>query len=159
MEKQNISLTVKGTLVEGEIVEKSKFYIRVRITSPFKNWENSCGIKGPGRQTPHHYLTERGDEVAKDLLLNAFNKLKIIDKSINRLAKVQSDLEEELNELKSLKDSSIKERIASKLNSWFYDNALFSSRSTGMIATYGEKEKIEGIFKIYRETGEKLYLT
>lgn len=157
MEKQKITLKIDNTLVEGEIIERSKFFIRVGIISPFKNWENYRGINGPGRQTPDHYLTARGEEVAKDLLLSSFKKLKMIDESINRLSKVQNDLREELEEIKALPNNPVRERIASKLNYWFYNNFLFSSRTTGMVATYGEQEKIEEIFKTYKEKGIKIY--
>ena len=158
MKNETFSIMVEGVLVTGEIIDREKYFLKVRIVSPFMNWENQVVIKGPGRQSPHHYLTEYGDKRARDLLLESYRKLKIIDDSLDRMVRVYEWLEEELAEVSLLKDSAIKTRIISKLNDWFFYDFLFSPSVTGLTASNDEREKIEHIIKVYRDEKKRIYL-
>lgn len=148
----------EGVLVTGEIIEREKYFLRVRIVSPYINWENQVGINGMGRQNPNHFLTDYGDERARDLLQESYRKLKIIDESLDRIVRVYENLEEEIAEVGLLEDSEIKSRIISKLNNWFFNDFLFTPGVTGLITRITEMKKIEHIITVYRDEKNRIYL-
>ena len=151
MKYETFSIMEEGVLVTGEIIEREKYFLRVRIVSPYINWENQVGINGMGRQNPNHFLTDYGDERARDLLQESYRKLKIIDESLDRIVRVYENLEEEIAEVGLLEDSEIKSRIISKLNDWFFNDFLFTSSVT-------EMKKIEHIITVYRDEKNRIYL-
>ena len=158
MKHETFSIMEEGVLVTGEIIEREKYFLRVRIVSPYMNWENQVGINGMGRQNPNHFLTDYGDERARDLLQESYRKLKIIDESLDRIVSVYENLEEEIAEVGLLEDSEIKSRIISKLNNWFFHNFLFTSSVTGLITGISERKKIEHIITVYRDEKKRIYL-
>lgn len=158
MKYETFSIMEEGVLVTGEIIEREKYFLRVRIVSPYINWENQVGINGMGRQNPNHFLTDYGDERARDLLQESYRKLKIIDESLDRIVRVYENLEEEIAEVGLLEDSEIKSRIISKLNDWFFNDFLFTSSVTGLITRITEMKKIEHIITVYRDEKNRIYL-
>lgn len=158
MKYDTFSIMEEGVLVTGEIIDREKYFLKIRIVSPFMNWENQVVIKGPGRQSPRHYLTEYGDKRARDLLLESYRKLKIIDESLDRIVGVYKMLEEEITEVSLLEDSEIKTRIVSKLNAWFFGKFIFTSSVTGLITGINEEEKIKQIITVYRDEKKRIYL-
>lgn len=158
MKYETFSIMEEGVLVTGEIIEREKYFLRVRIVSPYINWENQVGINGMGRQNPNHFLTDYGDERARDLLQESYRKLKIIDESLDRIVRVYENLEEEIAEVGLLEDSEIKSRIISKLNNWFFNDFLFTPGVTGLITRITEMKKIEHIITVYRDEKNRIYL-
>ncbi len=158
MKYDTFSIMEEGVLVTGETIDRKKYFLKVRIVSPYMNWENQVGINGPGRQSPHHFLTDYSDKRARDLLQESYRKLKIIDKSLDRFVGVYEMLEVEIAEVGLLEDSEIKSRIISKLNDWFFHDFLFTSSVTGLITGISEREKIEHIITVYRDEKKKNFI-
>jgi len=144
--------------VIGEIVERQKFYIKVKITRPYSYWYAERFISSVGRQTPHHFLTERGDVVIQELLNDSYQKLKIIDRNIDRFLKVYNDLKNEIIMLSDLENNETKRRIEYKLNDWFYHDFIFTSGVSGLYTSINERELIDNILNTYKLTGQKVYL-
>lgn len=157
METNRFSIIIDGQTVTGEIVRREKDHVRIKIVSPYTNWYNDRFITGIGRMDPNHFLTVRGYEVAKELLINSYRKLQIIDESLDRYCRLFGSLEEEKLEIGKLKDSKVKERIMRKLDDWFFHDALFTSSVTGLIAAVFERERIIEIINAYRYEKRKIY--
>jgi len=151
------SINVDNTQVIGKITKLERFYIEVDILYPYINWKNYRVISGPGRMTPNHFL-KIYRERSEQMLLESYNKLKIIDESIDRIIKVYNDITIEIQLVSKLKNDPVKERIVSKLNDWFFHDFIFTSSVTGMIASYSERAMIEEIIKAYIVEKKKIYL-
>ena len=149
-------ISIDDQKVVGEIVRLDKYYIEVEILSPFKNWSNHSSITGMGRMSSHNFLVTY-KEVSKRLLTESYRKLKIIDESIDRISNVFITHERHINSLKDIGDIEVRDSIRSKLNDWFFDDFLFTSSVTGLIASVNEEEKIIAIITSYKSTGEKIY--
>jgi hypothetical protein len=158
METNIFSIMIDGQIVTGEIVRRTKDHVKIKIVSPYTNWSNDRYITGQGRMSPHHFLTVRGYEVAKELLINSYRKLQIIDESIDRICGLYGRLEEEKAEAGKLPDSKIKNRIISKVDDWFFHDTLFISSVTGLITAIDERERIIEIINAYRYEDRKIYM-
>lgn len=144
--------------VLGEITQRNKFYINVEILLPYKGWNDERSISGPSRMTPHHYLTERGDEVAQDLLSNSYEKLKRIDKHIDVIVNEYYALQRDIKKLNGIDSPEAKNRLIYKLEDWFWCHRLFYSNQTSLIADHHDRHQLKEIFRIYRLTGMKMFV-
>lgn len=158
METNILSILIDGQTVTGEIVRRTKDHVKIKIVSPYTNWYNDRYITGQGRMSPNHFLTSHGYEVAKELLIDSYQKLRIIDFSIDRIVGLYKWLEEEIAEAGKLPYSKIKKRIISKVDDWFFNEALFTSSITGLITAIDERERIIEIINAYRYKKRKLYM-
>jgi len=157
MTNKIISTYHNGTKVIGEILELDAFNIKIRITSPYCNWENSLGIMGRATQNPNNFL-KTYEEVSKRLLIDSYKKLEIIDESLDRFCGVYGHLTKELKEVELINDIRAKERIIDKLNDWFFGDFLFTSYKTGLRTLQSEDAKIIEIFEAYKKENRKIYL-
>ena len=57
-----------------ELEIRERYYIEVQLISPFEAWKNYGMISGMCRMTPKHLLTEYGDEVIRQLLIESYKK-------------------------------------------------------------------------------------
>ena len=147
------------TVLVGEITERSQFYINVKLISPFYGFENSRSINGHARNCKMHYLTERGDEIAKEILINSFKLMQEIDSTLNRLADLNCIVKQETDKISCCGNKIILERIMEKMDDWFYKDFL-PEKYTGDSAYYykSEKEQVDQIFETFRLTGKKIYM-
>ena len=147
------------TVLVGEITERSQFYINVKLISPFYGFENCRSINGHARQSKMHYLTERGDEVAKQLLLISFKLVQEIDSTLNRLSDVNGIVKQELEKVSCCGNQLILDRIKEKMDDWFYKDFL-PEKYKGDCCYYfkREKEQIDQIFEAFKLTGKKIYM-
>jgi len=157
MKKGKFSIIIDDVKVTGEITQLEKFYIEVEIMQPYVNWTSFLAIGGLCRSTPNHFLSEHGEKYAQRILTESYKKIKIIDKSIDRIVKEYNELIEETNAA-SVLDNDLDKRIIKKLRDHFFRNQLFISNVTGLIATYHDEPKIEEIIKTYKTEKKKIYL-
>ena len=157
MTNKIISTYHNGTKVIGEILELEAFYIKIRITSPYCNYENSLAIMRWARQNPNNFL-KTYEEVSKRLLIESYKKLNIIDESLDRFCGVYDYLTKELKEVELITDSKAKERIIGKLNDWFFGDFLFTSYKTDLRTLTSDNAKIIEIFEAYKKENRKIYL-
>jgi len=143
--------------VVGEIIERNKFYIGVEIILPYRGWRNGLSISGPGRRTPHHFLTKRGDEVAQDLLKESYAKLKFLDNNFDSIVRTYFALQNDIKVLECISSKEARDRIKWRLEGWFWCHNIFHSNQTGLIASYHDREVLQEIFEIYRKTGKKVF--
>ena len=150
--------TMSGeVLVVGRINILQEYYIEVEILSPYVNWINHSSITGPGKQNPQNFL-HKFKEVSESLLKESYEKLRMIDESIDRIVKVYNDLQEELESVSYLQNSWTKERIENKLSDWFFRDFLFTSSVTGKVASFFEEDKIKEIINVYKDEKRKIYI-
>jgi hypothetical protein len=143
---KTIEFIFDNVLLKGLILKRERYYIEVQLISPFEAWENYAMISGMCRMTPDHLLTERGDKTIRRLLIESYKKFKMIYESFERVSNVYRDYKSELISLNEISDIHIRDKIQRKLEDWFF-NAIFTSRITGVIATYNDRDHIFEIFE------------
>lgn len=157
MIKKTVTLNYQGTEIIGEILELDHYFIRVQIIAPYCNWNDCSVITCSFAENPHNFMKSY-DEVSKRLLLNSYRKLKIMDEDFAKICYVYEDLLEEINEVEKLNKSDIKNRVFNKLNDWFFNDFIFKTRFTNLIATIYEVPKIIEIIETYKSEKRKLFL-
>ena len=157
MKKGKFSIIIDDVKVTGEITQLEKFYIEVEIMQPYVNWTSFLAIGGLCRSTPNHFLSEHGEKYAQRILTESYKKIKIIDKSIDRIVKDYDDFIEETKAV-SILDNDLEKRIIEKLRDHFFRNQLFVSSVTGLIATYYDEPIVEKIIKVYKAEKKKIFL-
>lgn len=128
-------------LLKGLILERDRFFVKVQLISPFKAWENYSIISGMGKSTPYHFLTEYGDKTIRRLLIESYQKVKMLYDSLDRINKVYINLQAELNVLNEISDAEKRDKIKSKLEDWFFDS-IFTSSVSGIIVSYNDRSYI-----------------
>ena len=157
MKKGKFSIIIDDVKVTGVITQLEKFYIEVEIMQPYVNWTSFLAIGGLCRSTPNHFLSEHGEKYAQRILTESYKKIKIIDKSIDRIVKDYDDFIEETKAI-SILDNDLEKRIIEKLRDHFFRNQLFISSVTGLIATYYDEPIVEKIIKVYKAEKKKIFL-
>ncbi len=138
---EKIEFTFDNVLLKGLVLDRDRFFIKVQLISPYEVWETFSIISGPGRATPHHFLTEYGDRAIRRLLIKSYQKSKILYDSIDRICNVYINLQLELKSLNEISDIEMKNNIKSKLEHWFFD-AMFTPSITGLTASYNDRKNI-----------------
>ena len=157
MDCPEITVQTEGITVEGRILKREKFYIEVEITKPFSHFKSVRMITGMCRGTKDHFLTERGDEVALDILENLYSKLEMIDSNIERYVSIYEDYLSEIAQTAFMSKHEVSDRVSRKLEDWLF-HTLFVSSVTNLIASYNEREQLFNILEAYRNNRVKLYL-
>lgn len=147
-----------GNDVKGKILELTRAYIKVEITSPYINWQNELIKSGPALQNPLNSFLLTYTETAAKLLIESYRKLKCIDNSLERICKVHDKMLLELAEVEKIEDIDIRNSIISKLNDWFFD-MIYTSSVTGLKAGIIERQKIMDIIYVFKSEGRKIYLS
>jgi len=138
---EKIEFTFDNVLLKGLVLDRERFFIKVQLISPFEAWENYSIISGMCRVTPNHFLTEQGDNTIRQLLIESYQKFKMLYDSIDRISNVYINLKFELISLYEISDIEMRNKIKSKLEDWFFDT-IFTSSITGTIATYNDRSYI-----------------
>ena len=141
---QTIEFIFDNVLLKGLILKRKKFYIEVQLISPFEAWKNYGMISGMCRMTPKHLLTEYGEEVIRQLLIESYKKAKIFHERFDWICNAYKAYKAELMALYKIPDVKMRSKIKSKLEDWFFD-AVFTESVTGVRATYTDRDHI---FKI-----------
>ena len=156
MDYPKIAIEIDGITVEGLIIKREQFHIEVEITSPFNNYRDYLMISGMCRGTKNHFLTERGDEVALDILKNIYEKLDRIDRNMESEILVYEEYLAEISQTSYIPKYEVSDRVRSKLEDWLFDS-LFVSTVTNLIASYNERPQLFKILEAYRINKVKLY--
>ncbi|MBN4070418.1 hypothetical protein JYT76_01935 [Olleya sp. AH-315-F22] len=138
---EKIEFIFDNVLLKGLVLDRDRFFIKVQLISPFEAWENYSIISGWCRATPNHFLTEYGDRVIRRLLIESYQKYKILYDSIDRISNVYINLKFELFSLYEISVNEMRNNIKMKLEDWFFD-AIFTSSVTGLIATNNDRNYI-----------------
>ena len=154
---KKIIINQNGIEIIGKIIELDEHFIKIEIISPYCNWTNQSKSNGMSRLSPNNFLN-RYEEVSKRLLLDSYNKIKIIDENIERICNVFDMLNEELNEAEKLDASKTKERIISKLQDWFFKDFIFTSSVTNLVPSIDERKKILDFIVSYKFGKNKDFL-
>ena len=154
---QFVTIVVEDEVVIGQITHRENFFIRIQIISPYTGWENGSTINGPGK-SHYSFLTSYGDETVRRLLEESFLKIRCIDEDIDRLVRVYDNMLAEIKLVSSLPKTETRDRVISKIQDWFYDDCLFTSSVTGLIAAYAERPLIDKIITTYKKEKRKIYL-
>jgi hypothetical protein len=150
---KTIELIFDNVLLKGLILKREKYYIEVQLISPFEAWKNYGMISGMCRATPNHLLTEYGDKTIRRLLIESYQKSKILYDSFDRISNVYTDHKVELISLNEISDIKIKSKIKRKLEDWFF-NAIFTSSITGVIASNNDRNYIFEILENHLKQNE-----
>ena len=158
------SITKTGGFVRheniiGEVFNREKFNLEVRILHPYSFWSNQRSITGMHKMTPHHFLTDYGDKLILDLLIRSYKIIKRIDEGIDDFAAMFCKIQEDILFIKHAADEEKTNGIIEKLTDWFYDEYIFDAKLTKLRSTYYDRIQIDKILKTYKETGIKLYLS
>ena len=138
---EKIEFTFENVLLKGLVLDRDRFFIKVQLISPFEAWENYSIISGMCRVTPNHFLTEQGDNTIRQLLIESYQKFKMLYESMDRISNVYINLKFELISLYEISDIEMRNKIKKKLEDWFFV-AIFTSSITGLIATYNDRNYI-----------------
>lgn len=161
----HIEFIYDTVLLKGLMLKRTSFYIEVQLLSPFEAWENYAMISGRSRGTPNHFLTEHGDDVIRRLLIESYQRFKILHENFDRISKDYINYKAELIAVHDIADIKMRSDIKKKLEDWFFD-ALFTPSITGVIATYSDRAHIfeildnhviERDLRTYRKTRDPLY--
>ena len=150
---KSIEFTFDNVLLKGLVLKRDKFFIKVQLISPFESWDTYFIISGMCRSTPNHFLTEQGDKAIRRLLIESYQKFKIIYDSFDRISNVYINFQMELKSLYEISDIEIRNKIKSKLEDWFF-NKIFTSSVTGIIASYNDRSYIFEIFENHLKQNE-----
>ena len=108
---KHIEFIYDTVLLKGLILKRSKFYIEVQLISPFEAWENFGMISGMCRMTPNHLLTERGDDVIRRLLIESYQRFKILHENFDRISKDYTNYKAELISVNEISDIKMRSNI------------------------------------------------
>ena len=158
MESEFVTVIFEDVVVVGQVTCRQKDFISVQMISPYWGWEKYSSITGPAK-AHCSYLTSYDDEVVRDLLRDNYIKIRTIDHSIARYAKVYDHLQAELKLISKMPNSHTKWRLNDKVKWWFYSEFIFATSVTGIVASLDERKSIEEILKAYKKEGRKTYLT
>ena len=137
----HIEFIYDTVLLKGFILKRERFYIEVQLISPFEAWENYCMISGMCRMTANHLLTEHGDEHIRRLLIESYQKFKMLYERFDRTIKDYINYKVELISVNDIADIRIRSNIKKKLEDCFFDK-LFTPSITGVIATNADRVPI-----------------
>ena len=161
----HIEFIYDSVLLKGLILKRTAFYLEVQLISPFETWENYTMISGMCRGTPNHLLTEHGDKCITRLLIESYERFKILHKRFDSVIKEYISYKEELIAAHDIADIKMRNTIKSKLEDWFFDD-LFITSVTGVFPTHGdrapifeilENHLIERDLRTYRKTRDPVY--
>lgn len=149
-----------GEVILGEIIYRSRLWLKVRILVPFIFWENSIGIPNQALGTDKHFWTLKGNQLAKkyglELLIASYEKLKIIDENIDELVKRYNQLENEISPIKNKYIDGEKNGFITAIESVFYKN--LNEEYSLNLSIYDIKQ-FKSIIEDYRYTKKKIYLS
>ena len=150
---------VRGEVVKGEIIRRTRLWLTVRILVPFVGWENSIGLPNQALGTTFHFWTIWGDNFAREnglkLLIESYKKVKIIDENIDIFVEQYDALQKELKAVDKLDESETKEKIKWSLRKGFYDNLHITY---GLRLSIYDKTPFEKIILAYKSDKRKIYL-
>ena len=150
---KTIEFIFDNVLLKGLILKREKYYIEVQLISPIEAWKNYGIISGMCRATPNHLLTEYGDKTIRRLLIESYQKSKILYDSFDRISNVYRDYKFELISLNEISDIHMRDKIKRKLEDWFFDT-IFTSGITGVIASNNDRKNIFEILENHLRQNE-----
>lgn len=158
--KKIFSCRVKDQLLLGEFVERTENYIRVRIGFPFTNWE--CETTDDenskfGLSSSNDYLTRAGEDIAREMLKDAFKKLVFIDWNIKEFATYYANFRVSVSKLEQNDNIKRRKRIIKKYKEIFFNDILELS-DLGCYLPANELKQLENIMSTYVDNEEKIYL-
>ena len=122
-------------------------------------------ISGLCRRPPNHFLTKDGDEHIRRLLIESYQRFKILHDNFDRISTDYINYKNELISVNKISNIEIRSSIKKKLEDWFFDK-LFTPSITGVIATNAdrapifeilENHVIERDIRTYRRTKDPVY--
>jgi hypothetical protein len=150
---------VRGEVVLGEIIQRTRLWITIRILVPFIGWENSIGIPNQALGTTRHFWTIEGNDKVREygleLLIKSYEKVKIIDENIEIFVGIYDELQKELKAIDRLGKFKKKEKIKYSLQNGFEDNLHITY---GLHLGIYDKEQFEEIILAYKFYKRKIYL-
>ena len=150
---------VRGEVVIGEIIHRTRLWLTIRILFPFIGWENDIGIPNQALGTTRHFWTIEGNnsvrEYGRNLLIESYEKVKIIDENIDIFVGIYDKLQKELKAIDKLDESETKEKIKRSLWNGFHDNLYITY---GLHISIYDKEQLEKILLAYKINKTKIYL-
>jgi len=155
--KENQIITCKSgdQKIMGEILERTKYYFKIRIIYPYVGWTDE-------RTTDEgEFLTEEGDELIEELLRSGYEKLVKLDKRMHKSIKAYDELLEDLSEISQLQvqDEMNKKRAEMFLKLWFFDSNIFLPWKTRIPFSHFELDYFMNVFNEYKTKGVKIYLS
>ncbi len=150
---------VRGEVVLGEIIQRTRLWITIRILVPFIGWENSIGIPNQAIGTTRHFWTIEGNNYVKEyglnLLIESYEKVRIIDENIDIFVGQYDELQKELRAIDKLDESETKEQINRSLRNGFQDNLQITY---GLHLSIYDNQQFEKIILAYKLDKRKIYL-
>ena len=143
-------------LITAVLTHAEKYWLSIELLTPFCNYRSSVYICGPAKCHMNFYgkMLSR----AEKLMQVGYDRLSLLDKSIDRISNMYGMLLQEYDALdRSGIDPKLGKTIKRKLERWFI-NTAFSATVTGLSDTIESTPQILEILEVYRLTGIKTYL-
>lgn len=110
-----LKTTVNGVQVEGKIIELTRTFIKVEITAPYIKWAGCLIKSGPGAHpNPKNSFLVTYAETGTKLLANVYQKLNILNESIDRICVLYERLLLEIEATRKIDDDAIRTQVISK---------------------------------------------
>jgi len=159
LEHHYIQGTVKGVVVIGEIIQRTRLWITLRILAPYIGWENTIGKANQALGTDRHFWTIKGNDYVEKyglrLLIESYEKVKVIDESIDVFAEIYDELQKELKAIDKPVESATKEEMKRELYRSYYNNLKITY---GLHLGIYDYEQFEKIILSYKLDKRKIYL-
>ena len=159
LEHHYIQGTVKGLVVIGEIIQRTRLWVTLRILAPYIGWENCIGLPNQALGADRHFWTIKGNNYAEEyglrLLIESYEKVKVIDENIDVFAEIYDELQKELKAIDKTVESATKEEIIRELYRSYYNNLKINY---GLHLSIYDYEQFEKIILSYKLDKRKIYL-
>ena len=150
---------VDEQIVIGKITHRTRLWINIRILFPYFGWKNCIGIPRQALGTKKHFWTKAGNKYVKEyglkLLIESYEKVKIIDENIDAFVGIYNEFQKELIAIDKLNESKKKEKKKIALHRTFHDNLHISY---GLHLSIYDNEQFEEIILAYKSHKRKIYL-
>lgn len=155
MEGQYIEIEYEDQAIKGIIKQRQQFFLEVVITHPYIAWSESISIPSYAKPNPIHYLTERGEEVAKDLLLTCYLKMRELDRRWSAIVKMRNELKHALGEIKA-NCSAESFKTAESVFQEFWEEFVFLNDDE-LVLSVGQDYQLDLMVEFYNETGKQFF--
>lgn len=136
-----ISISWNGQIIKGKIVFRSHHGLKVEITSPYYGWTEATSINGFHKTSPYHFLTEYGEESAKEMLIVCFQKMRLLEQKWPTILALYKSLMSLIGQLGiTLEDDQakiIRSVIKKEWSGWIFDEPV-----TGLLLSYSQEDQL-----------------
>lgn len=137
----DIAASWMGQTITGKIVHRSQFGLKVEIIFPCTGWTECTSINGFHKMSPHHFLTSYGDQRAREMLIDCYRKMKLLEEKWPTILYSYNSLIELCNQFGVTSEDKrykiIKSVIENEWAEWIFDEP-----ETGLILSVSQEDQL-----------------